>query len=90
MSLKAIVSEELESALKTLKKKDRAMYNAVEKKMIQIVSGGMESIRHFKNLKGGLSDFKRVHIGHFVLKFRVEQENVIFESFEHHDDAYEK
>lgn len=90
MSLKAIVSEELESALKALKKKDRNVYNAVEKKMMQIVSGDMESIRHYKNLKGGLSAFKRVHVGHFVLKFRAEQENIIFESFEHHDEAYER
>lgn len=90
MSLKAIVSGEMESVLKTLKKKDRAMFNAVEKKMVQIIEGDMEGISHYKNLKGSLSAFKRVHIGHFVLKFRIEQENVIFESFEHHDEAYER
>ncbi len=49
-------------------------------------------IRNYKNLKHSLKEFKRIHIGHFVLVFRLnKKENLIyFEDFDHHNNIYFK
>jgi mRNA-degrading endonuclease RelE of RelBE toxin-antitoxin system len=37
-----------------------------------------------------MSGLSRVHIGHFVLSFSIDEESktVMLEDFEHHDNAY--
>ncbi|RCV63653.1 hypothetical protein C5S53_13005 [Methanophagales archaeon] len=35
-----------------------------------------------------MSDYKRVHIGNFVLFFKIEKEVLIFDRLVHHDKAY--
>jgi mRNA-degrading endonuclease RelE of RelBE toxin-antitoxin system len=72
MSYRIAFSDELKKSLFLLKRKDNALYHAVEKKILQIASSDNTAIYHFKNLRGNLRDFKRVHIGSFVLLFRVE------------------
>jgi YafQ family addiction module toxin component len=52
-----------------------------------------KEINHYKNLKYGLKNLKRVHINtHFVLVFSFEKEEncVIFEDYKHHDKIYKK
>ena len=90
MSYTIVLSDELEKTLIQLKRKDKTLFSAVEKKILQIASSDATSIQHFKNLRGTLSDFKRVHIGSFVLLFRVKDDCIIFEYFQHHDTIYEK
>ena len=74
----------LQNLLRKLSKKDNNLYNQVLKKIEEVVNS--ESIEHYKNMK----DFKRVHIGHFVLIFNYDKNlNLIsFEDFEHHDKIY--
>ena len=52
-----------------------------------------DSINHYKNLKYGLKEFKRVHIDkHFVLTFKVDLNNnfILFADLDHHDRVYKK
>ena len=88
MTFKIIVSDEIEKTLVTLKRKDNAAFTAVRKKMHQIANLDAAGIEHFKNLRGELKGYKRVHIGSFVLIFEVRGDTVIFERFIHHDKAY--
>jgi len=74
--------------LKKLKRKDPALFRAVQKKINQIALCDNISIQHYKNLRGNLRDYKRVHIGSFILTFQVQKDIVIFRRFEHHDNAY--
>jgi len=90
MTFHIVVSDELKKTLTVLKRKDQNMFHAVEKKMLQIASSDSLVIQHFKNLRSPLSDFKRVHLGSFVLLFRIEGNIIIFEAFEHHDLIYKK
>jgi mRNA-degrading endonuclease RelE of RelBE toxin-antitoxin system len=90
MSFRIVVSDELKKTLAGLKRKDQNMFHAVEKKMLQIASSDSCSIQHFKNLRSPLSDFKRVHLGSYVLLFTVEGDTITFEAFEHHDQIYQK
>ena len=45
---------------------------------------------HYKNLRYGLKDKKRVHVGNFVLVFKLvkEENKIIFLDFDHHDNIY--
>ena len=80
-------SEEIVKKLKKLKKKDPKQYSTVRKKMEQILSNP-EHRR--KDLHYDLKGIKRVHIGHFVLVFAVDDVKKIisFEDYDHHDNIY--
>ena len=67
MSFRIIISDELKKTLVILKRKDKTMFQIIEKKILQIASLDPVSIQHFKNLRSPLSDFKRVHLGSHVL-----------------------
>lgn len=90
MSFRIIISDDLRKTLVILKRKDKIMFEIVEKKMVQIASLDSVSIQHFKNLRSPLSDFKRIHLGSFVLLFRVQANDIIFDAFEHHDKIYQR
>lgn len=90
MSFKRKVSDELKKSLRILKRKDRVTFLAVDRKMHQIAGQDRISIDHFKNLKGNMSHLRRVQIGSFVLRFKVNGDTIIFESFRHHDKAYKR
>ena len=78
----------LDKILSKLSKKDKAQFEKVLKKIDEIIHSG--NIDHYKNLRKPLQDYKRVHIGHFVLLFRLEKDRIIFRYFDHHDKIYKK
>jgi mRNA-degrading endonuclease RelE of RelBE toxin-antitoxin system len=90
MSLRIIFSDDLSKTLAILKRKDKPLFQMVEKKISQIASLDSVSIQHFKNLRSPLSDYKRVHLGSYVLLFRVQANDIIFDAFEHHDKIYQR
>ena len=74
------------SKLKKLKKRDRVQFEAVKKKMNQIVLNP----HMYKPLKNILKGRYRAHIGHFVLLFVIHTNEKVVEfiEYEHHDKAY--
>ena len=78
----------IEKALAKLKRRDPVLFRAVQAKINQIAALDGASIEHFKNLRGSLSQYKRVHVGSFVLMFKAEKDTIIFDKFRHHDNAY--
>lgn len=86
--MKICISDELEQMMTKLKKSDIALFKRVQKKIDPISNCDETTIHHFKNLRRGMSNYKRVHIGHFVLLFKIEKEVVIFDRFVHHKEAY--
>jgi len=90
MTFNFIISPELERLLDKLAHKDKPLALAIRKKIQQIISCDESTIHHFKNLRGGMSDYKRVQIGSFVLLFKVEKDIVLFDRFVHHKEAYRK
>ena len=61
------IKPELYKKLVKLSKKDKNAYEAVMKKISEIVNSS--DVEHYKNLRYDMKDSKRVHIGHFVLVF---------------------
>ena len=86
--MKISISDELNQTMTKLKKKDIALFRRVQKKINLISDCDKTTIHHFKNLRQGMSNYKRVHIGHFVLLFRIEKDVVVFDRFVHHKEAY--
>ena len=82
------ISDELEYKMAKLLKKDKILYEQLQSKIIEIVN--CSDVEHYKNLRYKLKNFKRVHIGHFVLLFRFDMGNntIHFEDFDHHDKIY--
>jgi mRNA-degrading endonuclease RelE of RelBE toxin-antitoxin system len=80
------IKEGLEKSLQRLAKKDKQLYEAVTRKILHIA----ENPAIGKPLRNILKGKKRVHIGHFVLIYEVNnrERKVIFLEFEHHDKAY--
>jgi len=78
----------IQDTLRKFKRKDPALFRAIQKKVNQIAELDKVAIQHFKNLRGDLSNYKRVHVGSFILMFKVEGDTIIFDRFRHHDEAY--
>ena len=82
-------SEKLKKILKKLFKKDKVRYEAVLKKIGEIITN--DDLNHYKNLSHSMKEFKRVHIdSHFVLIFKVNQneKEIRFDDLQHHDYIY--
>lgn len=77
-------STEFEKSLRKLKKKDKAIFFQVQKKVIDI----LENPLHYKPLRNILFGYRRTHIGSFVLIYTIEGDTVRIISLDHHNDAY--
>ena len=87
------LSEELKTKIKVLARKDKKTAAILNKKIKQIINSDEITIRHYKNLRYGLKQYKRVHVAKsFVLLFKVfkEKKFILFDKFGHHDDIYKK
>jgi len=83
-------SDELKEIINALNYKDKKTAERINKKVKEIINCDLQTINHYKNLRYDLKDRKRVHIGHFVLTFKVYKEKnyIFFVDFLHHDDIY--
>jgi len=81
-------SEQLVEIMRKLSKKNKLLYEQLIKKINEITNSS--DIEHYKNLKHGMKDSKRVHIGHFVLVFQFNKKTntLFFDDFDHHDNIY--
>lgn len=93
MSFNLVLSTEIKETINKLYTKDKQLFAELQKKMNQIIDCDKETINHYKNLRYGLSDYKRVHIGKsFVLLFSVnlEKDTINFIKFDYHDKIYKR
>ena len=84
MPYEPIFTDEFRDELAWRKKKDRANYNRIMKKLAEI----LDNPDIGKPLGNVLTGTRRVHIGHFVISYRVHGNTVTLDGFEHHDKAY--
>ncbi len=80
------IKEEVSKTFQKLLKKDRMQMEALNKKISQILSDPYQ----FKPLRHPLQGLRRVHIGSFVLIYRVIESppTVQIIKYAHHDEAY--
>jgi len=80
------VRESVDKIFQKLSKKDKVSFEYINKKIQEI----RENPYHFKPLKNPMQNFRRVHIGNFVLIFSINEitKTIIIERYKHHDEAY--
>ncbi len=79
-----IFSDEFAKQLQKIKKRDKALFERIEKKVKDIV---LDPTR-LKHLRSELKGQQRVHLGPFVLRFELQENKICFITIAHHDDAY--
>jgi len=87
------ISDHLRKTLEKLSRQDPVRSGMIYNKIKEIVESDGNAVDHYKNLKYGLSDYKRVHIDKsFVLIFKVfkKENHILFERFDHHDRIYKR
>ena len=80
------IRESVDKLFSKLSKKDKVSINYINKKIKEI----LENPHHFKPLKAPMQNFRRVHIGSFVLIYSIDEKRktIILEKYEHHDKVY--
>ncbi|MFH2106664.1 MAG: type II toxin-antitoxin system RelE/ParE family toxin [Candidatus Micrarchaeota archaeon] len=80
-------SDDFLKTMKKLRKQNPQLYERIRKKIVEI----LENPSHFKPLSNVLKHYRRAHIGHFVIAFRIveDMKTVVFVAFDHHDNIYE-
>ncbi|MBI4148053.1 type II toxin-antitoxin system RelE/ParE family toxin, partial [Candidatus Woesearchaeota archaeon] len=77
-------SDEFERAMRKLKKRDRILFEQIQKKLIEVI----EHPDHFKPLRNVLAGLRRIHFGSNVLIYTIDGDVVRIITLDHHDDAY--
>jgi YafQ family addiction module toxin component len=77
-------SSQFEKSMKKLKKKDKILFEQIQKKLLDLINNP----EHYKPLRNVLAGFRRIHFGSFVLIYKLEENIVRIISLEHHDNAY--
>lgn len=82
------VRENVDKIFKKLFGRDRVSFEYINKKISEI----RENPYHFKPLKVPMQNYRRVHIGNYVLVYSINEstKTVIIEKYEHHDKVYLK
>ncbi len=80
------VREIVDRIFSKLAKRDKVSFEYINKKIIEI----RENPHHFKPLKSPMQNYRRVHIGSYVLIYSIEEKakTVIIERYKHHDEVY--
>ena len=77
-------SSQFEKSIKKLKKKDKILFNQIQKKLIDIV----QNPERYKSLGNVFARYRRLHFGPFVLIYKIEKNTIRIISLDHHDKAY--
>ena len=77
-------SSQFEKSMKKLKKKDKILFNQIQKKIIDLV----RNPDRYKSLGNIFVGYRRLHFGPFVLIYKIEKNVVRIITLDHHDKAY--
>ncbi len=79
-----LISHQFQKEIEKLSQKDPEQYSHVLKKMEQIT----RNPSHYKPLSGDLHGARRAHVGDFVIIYGLDEANVVFIDYNHHDRVY--
>ncbi len=81
-----VFSIEFKKVLKKMAKKDKPGLKKVEHQVYKIISNPFIG----KPLRNVMKNYRRTHIDSFVLVYKIENEEIIFVDYDHHDRVYKK
>ena len=77
-------STQYEKSIKKLKKKDKVLFDQIQKKLLDLI----RNPDRYRTLGNVLSGYRRLHFGSFVLIYKIEKNVVRSISLDHHDKPY--
>jgi YafQ family addiction module toxin component len=80
------IRKSVDKLFRKLAKKDKVSFDYIDKKILEI----RENPYHFKPLRKPMQNYRRVHIGNYVLIYSINEKTktVIIERYKHHDEIY--
>ena len=80
------IKDNVDKKFQKISRKNPEQLNRIFQKVDEI----LVDPHRYKNLKAPMNKYKRVHIGHFVLTFSVDEKSkkVTLENYDHHDMIY--
>lgn len=81
-----VFSIEFKKILEKMAKKDRLGLKKVEYQVYKIISDPLIG----KPLRNIMKNYRRVHVESFVLVYKIENEEITFIDYDHHDRIYKK
>ena len=81
-----VFSIEFKKILEKMAKKDKLGLKKIENQVYKIISNPLIG----KPLRNIMKNYRRVHIGHFVLVYKIENQEITFADYDHHDRVYKK
>ena len=86
MSYEIVPYPKVDAILRKMWQKDTARFNQIEKKLLELA----ENPEIGKPLKKPLKGFWRLHIGHYVLMYKIDKKDhtITLVDYAHHDDIY--
>lgn len=81
-----VFSIEFKKVLERMSKKDKIGLKKIENRIYKIVSNPLVG----KPLRNVMKNYRRIHIGSFVLVYKIENEEITFIDYDHHDHIYKK
>ena len=86
MSSTVVTDPNVEATFRKMWRKDPVRFSQIEKKLRELA----ENPEIGKPLKKPLKGFRRLHIGHFVLMYKIDQKNekITLVDYDHHDEIY--
>jgi YafQ family addiction module toxin component len=85
-NVKFIFSVEFKKILEKMAKKDHLGLKKVENQIYKIIANPIIG----KPLRNTMKNYRRVHIGSFVIVYKIENDEITFMDYDHHDQIYKK
>ena len=79
-------SNEFNSILKKLLKKDKTLFTRLDKKIFEVVKNPNKG----EPLRNIFKNKRRIHVDPFVLVYEINDTEIRFLDFDHHDKVYKK
>jgi addiction module RelE/StbE family toxin len=86
MSYTVVADPKVVAIFRKMWQKDSTRFGQIEKKLLELA----ENPEIGKPLKQSLKGYWRLHIGHYILMYRIDRKNqrIILVDYAHHDEAY--
>jgi len=81
-----VFSVEFKKTLEKMARKDKLGLKEIESHVYKILSNPVIG----KPLRNVMKNYRRVHIGSFVLVYKIENDEITFVDYDHHDRVYKK
>ena len=86
MNYTVVADPKVEAIFRKMWQKDSARFGQIEKKLLELA----ENPEIGKPLKKPLRGYWRLHIGHYILMYRIDRKNrnITLVDYAHHDEVY--